>query len=220
MTFSPHPISCIFERVFDRSVIIITSVEEAGVVGLVLTNPIGTTLRQLTVNIPMVFGAFEDSNLGPLLDMPLFLGGPVIHPGKQGGIKWLFGCADRVPDSQSVLSNVWTGGNVDAVSALAVNVDVEERDKVRFFLGYAAWEKSQLRNELERGVWIHARVNSDVEIDNWVFGAEPLPMWRALMEAVDMHGLMSFPRGKSVDRKLQALFFQHYHERQRAKEGS
>jgi len=125
-----HPISCIFEQVFDRSVILIDQVEEVGVSGMVLTNPLGTTFRQIMVSVPL-FDNSEDDKLGPLLDMPLSWGGPVIGHPAEGGISWLFTGDDDIPGSREILPSIWTGGDVDVVSTLAVM----DRSRVRFFFG-------------------------------------------------------------------------------------
>lgn len=194
-----HPMSYVLEDVFDRSVIIITAVEGIGVSGLVLTSPLGTTFRELLGGLPISCNTSAHVELAPMLDMPLFLGGPVIFAPMQGGINWLVTRGD-IPGSREILPSVWAGGEIKTVMALAA----EDDSKVCFFWGFTGWDTNQLRNELERGMWVHARVTSSVGCQ-LVGTDEPLTLWKTLLHRAGMHCLAEFPRGGCVDEKLRKL---------------
>lgn len=191
--------SYVFEEVFDRSIVVITSVESSGVSGLVLTSPMWVTFRELLGRLPIPYPTPENIQAGPMLDMPLFMGGPMIFAPMLGDVNWLVTCSDVI-GSREILPSVWAGGEVESMLALAA----EDKSKVCLFLGFAGWDRNQLKNELERGMWVHARIISN-DGCQLVGTDKPLTIWKALLHRAGMHCLAEFPREGSVDEKLRKL---------------
>eukprot|EP00811_Abedinium_folium_P031965 NODE_5240_length_1793_cov_11.990996.p1 GENE.NODE_5240_length_1793_cov_11.990996~~NODE_5240_length_1793_cov_11.990996.p1 ORF type:complete len:510 (+),score=104.57 NODE_5240_length_1793_cov_11.990996:133-1530(+) len=219
-----HPCACVLEEVFDRSVIIIDAVDEdqGTVRGVVINKPfLNTTLRALLLHMPQAKGAELGTwadDLGPLLDMPLYLGGPVLEQNLSHCVSWLHEYGDRkmgVRDSRKIAPNLWHGGNTQQVSAMAL----AHPSKLRMFLAHASWLEEQLRNELERGVWVHARPHETTRLGSLLpRTASTLHIWQALMRGAGMEGLAAFPRGRLADRRLVKLIQLHYQEDRKEQE--
>ncbi len=123
---------------FRRSVILMSSHNAEGAMGVVLNRPLRKRLGELS----------GDFALGPLAKVPLYTGGPVQNEQlvlaawqtRDDGFRLHFGIE---PDK-------------------AIQLLEEEGTHVRGFLGYSGWSAGQLENEMERNTWIVADVPEDL----------------------------------------------------------
>jgi putative transcriptional regulator len=119
---------------FRRAVLFISQSDPTdGAFGLILNRPSG---RKVADFLP------EHSEVGPLSELPVFLGGPV------GRDQLLFASFEWDPVDR-MLSCRHHVGIDEAVEALH-----EERAVIRPFIGYAGWSKGQLEAELAQSAWL------------------------------------------------------------------
>lgn len=152
---------------FRRSVVLMSSHNAEGAMGVVLNRPMGRKLGDLS----------GDFALGPLAGVPLFKGGPVqteqlvlaAWQARDDGFRLHFGIE---PDK-------------------AMQFIAEEDTHVRGFLGYSGWSAGQLENEMRLHTWVVAEVPEDLLLqpqdDNlWrtVLGREGAE-WRLLANEPD-----------------------------------
>lgn len=116
---------------FRRSVVLMSSHDEAGAVGLVLNRPVGKSLNQL----------MSDFILSPLAEVPVYYGGPV-EPDR------LLLCAWRI-DAIEAGFRLYFGLEPESAAELATSEGIH----LRAFMGYSGWERGQLEAELERDSW-------------------------------------------------------------------
>lgn len=208
-----HPLSCLFESVFDQAVIMLDSTPRLqNVTGIVLNKPTGATLGQMLDR----WQSAEDRqwadklNIVSLLNAQLFRGGPIIFGNSlRESLRWLHEHGDGVEGACQVAPGVWLGGDLAEVAARCHG----DLKGVRFFLGFASWSPQQLAVELECGVWVRARAPQFERVpegeDN-LSSAHALCLelrergaaWRAAMHFAGMSRLTSFPRSSGVDRRL------------------
>lgn len=222
-----HTISCIAQPIFDRSVILIDDVDESagGVRGLVLNAPGGTTLRQLLLRWPNAEDHSWVESLGPLLDLEVRGGGPVIGSSLRDSVTWLHSHGDEVPGARQVAPSLWSGGDIQRLGARVAAITAEAKDaasrivpSVWPVVGFAGWAIQQLANEVERGVWIRGRASNDA-FGRVCLAAESNAAWRAAMRGVGMSQLADFPRSGAVDTHLMKLLERH-HERLASEEAA
>lgn len=144
-----HPV--MMDPNFQRSVILISahSMEQGGL-GVVLNAPLGKTMGEFDLKYAV----------GPLSDIPMYLGGPV---GKQG-----------------IMLVAWEWLEHNSIFKLHFGISVEqavtllergEGYQVKAFLGHTLWKKGQLEGELHQHIWLLSSVKnmliSQKESDLW-----------------------------------------------------
>eukprot|EP00928_Gymnodinium_smaydae_P034050 TRINITY_DN24218_c0_g1_i1.p1 TRINITY_DN24218_c0_g1~~TRINITY_DN24218_c0_g1_i1.p1 ORF type:complete len:439 (-),score=85.86 TRINITY_DN24218_c0_g1_i1:47-1312(-) len=152
-----HPLSCVLQHIFDQALILVDEVSQDGVRGVVLNKPADTTLRSLLSSLPQNEDVPWTNEMGPLLDMPLYIGGPVMDGSLERSVTLLHSFGDRVPGAVHIAPRLWVGGDVTLLSTLAL----QEPQDIRVLLGFAGWARQQLTTEVERGVWVRARAAKD-----------------------------------------------------------
>ncbi|MFN5561948.1 MAG: YqgE/AlgH family protein [Opitutaceae bacterium] len=125
---------------FRRSVVLISSHDSEGAMGVVLNRPLGRTLGELDA-------AFA---LGPLAGVPVYRGGPVRE-------EQLILCAWQVEPSGTELK-LYFGLEPEK----AIELRGEAGFEIRAFLGHAGWSGGQLEEELDRDAWVVMPVGSDL----------------------------------------------------------
>lgn len=123
---------------FRRSVVLMSSHNAEGAMGVVLNRPMGKRLGELS----------GDFALGALAGVPLFHGGPVqteqlvlaAWQTRSDGFRLHFG--------------------IDPEKAMQLLA--EEETHVRGFLGYSGWSAGQLENEMRLRTWVVADVPEDL----------------------------------------------------------
>ena len=126
---------------------------EDGAFGYILNRPLDKHVSDL----------LEDRDLGPLADVPVFLGGPV------GTNKLSFASLSWSPRS----------GGLKVQTHLSTEQAMKELGKgrlVRGFVGYSGWSEGQLENELEQKSWIPCRAQSSV-----VTASQPADLWQTIL---------------------------------------
>eukprot|EP00933_Yihiella_yeosuensis_P041388 TRINITY_DN35779_c0_g1_i1.p1 TRINITY_DN35779_c0_g1~~TRINITY_DN35779_c0_g1_i1.p1 ORF type:complete len:427 (-),score=75.75 TRINITY_DN35779_c0_g1_i1:250-1509(-) len=226
-----HPLSCLFESLFDQAVILLDSDSgsqdaSGGPTGLVLNKPTGTTLGQMLDRASEADKEWAANlKLEKLADVRLLRGGPVFDGGSlQNSLRCLHGFTE-IPNSKLVAPDIWLGGDLDEIAAKAESALEAGKDApVRLFLGHATWEPMQLAIELECGVWVRARgpSTSPSEADGaslrhiseqLCFGdSQRSESWREALLAAGLPTLANFPRAPGADQRLRG----HVERQQRA----
>ncbi|MBL9213807.1 MAG: YqgE/AlgH family protein [Opitutaceae bacterium] len=137
---------------FRRSVVLMSSHNAEGAMGVVLNRPMGKRLGELS----------GDFALGALASVPLFHGGPVqteqlvlaAWQTRSDGFRLHFGID---PDKAEQLLG-------------------EEGTHVRGFLGYSGWSAGQLENEMRLRTWVVADVPEDL-----LTQAQDETLWRTVL---------------------------------------
>jgi putative transcriptional regulator len=152
---------------FRRAVVLMTTDNEEGSMGMVLNRPLGKRLGELG----------GDFVLGPLASVPVFSGGPV-QTEQLILVAW-----------QSRPDGFQLHMGVDPEKAASLLSDSGAH--LRAFFGYAGWGAGQLKKELELHTWIIADAPADLfdkpgDAGLWrsVLGAEGVE-WRLLAEEPD-----------------------------------
>ncbi len=158
------------ESTFNRTVILLIHHSEVdGAMGLVLNRPIGDQVKLDSSEElhRFVQSGPAGSNVGHLF----FAGGPM----RRGYLFYMHRLNHVITGGAEILDNLYLGGDLDAVRAEA-EVIAADAPMLRFYLGYAGWEKKQLENEIELGAWILVPGGPDL-----VFSAATGDMWHDVL---------------------------------------
>jgi len=137
---------------FRRSVVLMSSHNAEGAMGVVLNRPMGKRLGELS----------GDFALGALAGVPLFHGGPVQN-------EQLVLAAWQV---RSDGFRLHFGIDPEKAEQLLA----EEGTHVRGFLGYSGWSAGQLENEMRLRTWVVADVPEDL-----LSHAQDESLWRTVL---------------------------------------
>ena len=129
---------------FIRTVVLLCEHQEQGSFGFVLNKQVEQTLGEI---LPELEGN----------KFPVFYGGPV----QMNTIHFLHQCPELIPDSVKVNSDLYWGGNFEAVVALIKNNNIDE-SKIKFFVGYSGWGDGQLKNELKEKSWLTVKATEEL----------------------------------------------------------
>ena len=151
-----HPV--MREPSFRRTVILMSSHNDEGAMGVVLNRPLGRQLAELNTEFA----------LGPLAGVPLYGGGPV------------------EPDQLILVSWQWL--EAEGAFQLQFGLEPEKAAElvgtpgvvVRGFLGYAGWGKGQLENEMKQDTWFISTVDGG-QLEE----ADGVDLWRNLLGSLD-----------------------------------
>lgn len=125
---------------FGRTVILMCDHDEkTGSFGLVMNNPTGQLVKDLTPDIPFPF--------------PVFSGGPV----EKNTLHFIHKKAD-LEGATALRNGLFWGGNLDDLVKSLQEGELKPHE-CRFFVGYSGWGSKQLEGELKRNSWIIARVS-------------------------------------------------------------
>ena len=131
---------------FARSVVLVVDHNEEGSMGLVL-NKNFNHLMTLNELVPA---------LAALPPIPLYKGGPI---GKET-LFYLHTLSD-LKDALPLGNGLYLNGDFDQMQQYILS-GAPIQGVVRFFMGYAGWQKGQLMQEIEANTWI---VNNESEVD-------------------------------------------------------
>ncbi|ADP11436.1 MULTISPECIES: YqgE/AlgH family protein [Erwinia] len=167
------------DPLFKRSVVYICEHGTDGAMGLIVNKP----MENLTVE-----GILKKLNISPdardpaiKLDKPVFAGGPLAED--RGFIlhsaQTLFTSSIRVSDNTVITTSR------DVLETLGTP---EQPDNVLVALGYCAWEKGQLEQELLENAWLTTPANSNI-----LFHTPIAERWREAAKSigVDIHNIAS-----------------------------
>ncbi len=143
---------------FRRTVILLSSHSSEGAMGVVLNRPLGRTLGSLNSSFA----------LGPLVDVPVFAGGPV--------------------QKDQVILCAWQIQSEGEGFRLFFGIDLEKAEHLRMiegmqlraFLGYSGWSAGQLEGELDQESWVVAPIGANLlELD------ADERLWKGLLSSLD-----------------------------------
>lgn len=142
-------------HIFEKTVVLLLSTSPIGPTGIILNRPSLMSIKEMRSSTMDVGGTFSDR--------PLFFGGPleegfflVNHKGEDEGV-----------GMSGVFEGIMKGfyyGTKESVGCAAemVKRNVLEVGDLRFFDGYCAWDKEQLRDEIRSGYWTVAACSPSV----------------------------------------------------------
>jgi putative transcriptional regulator len=129
---------------FMRSVVLLTENNDDGAVGFILNKAEGMQLKDVVADFPD-------------FDAPLYLGGPV----ETQSLFFIHTKGDLINDSVKIKDGLYWNGNLDQVKAM-IEQKLVEPNEIKFFLGYAGWDKMQLEEELKQNSWLIKESTEDV----------------------------------------------------------
>jgi putative transcriptional regulator len=139
---------------FQRTVILLSSHNAEGAMGVVLNRPLGRQLGEINTEFA----------LSPLAGVPLYFGGPV-EPEQLIIVTWHW-----IPAEQAF--QLHFGVEVEKATAMMGLPGVT----MRAFLGYSGWGRGQLENEMRHDTWVVTPVEGD-----WLIKHDGVPLWRAMI---------------------------------------
>ena len=145
---------------FSRTVVLITSFDEGGAVGLVINRPAAILPEQVLPEVPGLAG----------YSGPLFLGGPVeVH-----NVLFLLRASDAPEPARHVFGDVYLSGSRTLLRSLTRFP--ADAVRLRIFAGYAGWAPGQLEHEIHRGGWHVIPATEDI-----VFSDDPESVWEQVL---------------------------------------
>lgn len=151
-----HPV--LRDPSFRKTVVLLSSHNEEGAMGVVLNRPLGKQMGELN----------SEFAFGPLAGVPLYYGGPV-EPEQLIIVTWHW-----IPAEQAF--QLHFGVEVEQATAMMGQLGVT----MRAFLGYAGWTKGQLEQEMKHDAWVLTPVEGD-----WLIKLDGVPLWRSLVTHAD-----------------------------------
>ncbi|MEN8777435.1 MAG: YqgE/AlgH family protein [Polaribacter sp.] len=139
---------------FNRAIVLLTEHTENNSVGFILNKPLSYSINDLLPEINCFFNIYQ--------------GGPV----EQDNLYFIHRIPQLLADSIEVANGVFWGGNFKQLKQLLNEGLLQETD-IRFFLGYAGWDKNQLNTELQENSWFVAK--NDFEN---IFSKDEETLWK------------------------------------------
>lgn len=162
---------------FHRSVVLMLDHGEEGALGLVLNNPMSTTIREVAESLELDWAGDPDQSIR--------LGGPV----EQIRGWFLHDQPEWDAEAEALLSGLWLTTSLESV------LDSDEREfggddsRFLFLLGYAGWGGGQLEAEIAAGSWVLVPVVEDpeegagVDVD-FLFETPAEQMWEQALAGI------------------------------------
>lgn len=139
---------------FNRAIVLLTEHTENNSVGFILNKPLSYSINDLLPEINCFFNIYQ--------------GGPV----EQDNLYFIHRIPQLLADSIEVANGVFWGGNFKQLKQL-LNEGLLQETEIRFFLGYAGWDKNQLNTELQENSWFVAK--NDFEN---IFSKDEETLWK------------------------------------------
>jgi putative transcriptional regulator len=139
---------------FRQSIVLLAEHNTEGSFGIIINKPIETKLNEILKDFPE-------------FNAPVFLGGPV----KTDSIFFLHTRED-VEDSLEIMKGLYWGGNIEVIREM-INLGQIRENEIRFYIGYAGWDPSQLDREIKEKSWILSHTTVAEVID-----PNPENLWR------------------------------------------
>ncbi len=131
---------------FKSAVVIVAEHNENGTIGYIINKYSG-------VNIDSVIEDF------PVKDIKLYMGGPV----GQDLLNFIHNAGNLIKDSTPIGNGLYLGGNLDTIKDL-MSKGILLPEHIKFFIGYAGWEDSQLITELTEKHWVVSKISNGDEL--------------------------------------------------------
>ena len=120
---------------FHRSVVLIVNSKEESTLGFILNKPLHYKLKDVLDGVRYNF--------------QLYFGGPV----EPDNLFYVHNCPNQIENSIPIANGLYWGGDFSTVLQL-VNTQAVDQDNIRFFLGYAGWDKGQRQKEIDGQSWV------------------------------------------------------------------
>jgi putative transcriptional regulator len=133
----------LMDNYFKRSIVLLTEHNAEGSIGFVLNKPVDIPINEVIDNFPVI-------------DADVALGGPV----STSSLHYIHTLGDIIPNSLSVLGNIYWGGDFEVVERLISSGNLT-KSQIRFFLGYSGWSPNQLEDELAENTWVVSEIDAD-----------------------------------------------------------
>lgn len=143
---------------FARTVVLVTSHDEEGAMGVVLNRPSETTIEEAVPELGSVAGDVE----------PVFVGGPV----NEEALVVLAEFTDSSAAAEIVVADVGFVSSETEAEDLPAAVR-----RARVFAGYSGWGPGQLEGELDEEAWI---VEAPLPVE--LFPEDPESLWASVLE--------------------------------------
>lgn len=164
---------------FKRSVVYLCEHNEEGAMGLIINKP----MENLTVEgiLKKLKISADDRDPAIKLDKPVFTGGPLAED--RGFI--LHSAQRTFTSSIRISDNTVITTSRDVLESIGT---AAQPSNVLVALGYCAWEKDQLENELMENAWLTTPANSNI-----LFQTPISERWREAARSigVDIHNMAS-----------------------------
>ncbi|MCP5516070.1 MAG: YqgE/AlgH family protein [Verrucomicrobiales bacterium] len=143
---------------FHRTVVLICQHDAEGAFGLVLNRVSGHSVREVLVaDMP-----------ARIMDLPLFVGGPV----QPTAMSYLHS-EDFLPEA-TVLPNLNLGHSLDDLGEIGESYSTGSQ--LKLFAGYAGWSAGQLDGEMKRGAWLTHPADLGL-----IFHPKPEGLWTLIL---------------------------------------
>lgn len=149
---------------FTRSAVLICSHNAQGTIGFVFNKPLVFTVNDVLESFPS-------------LSVNIFKGGPV----ENNTLHFLHNAGEILDDSVPISPGVFWSGDFKKLKFLIKNKLITSKD-IRFFAGYAGWDKGQLEEELKDKSWIITSMDA-----NYLFNVSAKSVWRKMLIAKGGH---------------------------------
>lgn len=148
---------------FNHSVVMMIKNDEKGNLGIVLN-------KEFKVNMSLNELVHE---LDDMPKIPLYKGGPV----NRYNLSFIHDIKE-IDESIPLRSGLFINGNFDQmIKYIKDGKPIEGR--VRFYLGFACWEKGQLQKEIDEDFWIISDPYKDIIMEKGIDG-----MWKSCLEVM------------------------------------
>jgi putative transcriptional regulator len=127
---------------FRQSVVLLADHNDEGSFGIIINKPIETRINEILTDFPD-------------FDAPIYLGGPV----KTDSIFYIH-TIDGIDNSMKIMEGLYWGGDIETIRKM---IDLRQitSNEIRFYLGYAGWNPSQLDREIIEKSWILSQATAD-----------------------------------------------------------
>jgi putative transcriptional regulator len=161
---------------FHKAVIFMCAHDSKGGMGIVINCPVpGMTFSKLLEHFDIIPGEGADKMA---MNTPVMAGGPV-----ETTRGFLLHSREFVTnDTINVNRDFSVSGTVASLKACATG---QGPRKIRFALGYAGWESTQLEQEIQENAWLTVPATEEI-----VFNTEPELMWERAMAQIGIDPAM------------------------------
>lgn len=121
---------------FQRSVVLMAENSRENTLGFILNKSLEIPINE----------AIDDF---PEFDAELFLGGPV----QAQNLFYIHMKGHLLEESERISEHLFWGGDFEVLKKLIIKGEILPNE-IKFFLGYAGWDKGQLNQELKEGSWL------------------------------------------------------------------
>jgi putative transcriptional regulator len=150
---------------FAETVILLTSYDREGAMGLILTRPVNVRVSRVFPEIPKASGRRDH----------VLAGGPV----QRNAIFALVRSQEQFDDSKRVLGEVYLATSRSSFEK-AIGEEMDS-SAFRVYAGYSGWGPRQLDREMEMGAWAVLGATPDL-----VFDPDPEGLWFKLIKRTEL----------------------------------